>query len=102
MGGCLFEILNLAFILLAVQSGLLGTIRGMLQGSADQAAMAGASQLDELAGLLGGELITPTHSAYEEARMSIIWPATKVQKISELPTRQTFSSSLPSRKNTTR
>lgn len=35
-----------AFILLAVQLGTIGTYRALLQGSADEAAMAGASQLD--------------------------------------------------------
>lgn len=35
-----------ALILLAVQVGTIGTVRALLQGSADEAAMAGASQLD--------------------------------------------------------
>jgi len=36
----------LALILLAVQVGTIGTVRALLQGSADQAAMAGARQID--------------------------------------------------------
>ncbi len=36
----------LALILLAVQVGTIGTVRALLQGSADQAALAGAQQID--------------------------------------------------------
>lgn len=36
----------LALILLAVQVGLIGTVRALLQGSADQAALAGAQEID--------------------------------------------------------
>ena len=36
----------IGLILLAVQVGMIGTVRALLQGSADQAALAGAGQLD--------------------------------------------------------
>jgi hypothetical protein len=39
----------IGFILLAVQIGDIGMVRGMLQGSADEAALAGALQLDRTA-----------------------------------------------------
>lgn len=44
VAGAMFALV--ALILLAVQVGTIGTVRALLQGSADEAAMAGASQLD--------------------------------------------------------